>query len=173
MTSLSLLPPSGQPPAADLLVEPFTRADLRLLFPLMRMAEPDIDLARWMTYASKLARRRDGRAGILVARRHVRRFPCGAVCFRQAEDLRYGSVLLAEHFVAIDPIDPHSVLRALTEKLDTLAKELGCGAVRVITPNSSASVELRRAGHDGEGVVLLKAMPPEVVPIKVVARQKV
>jgi hypothetical protein len=153
MTELPLLP--------DLVVEPFNRADLRLLFPLMRMAEPDIDLPRWMAYASKLFRRRDGKAGILVARRHVRRFPCGAVCYRQAEDLRYGSVLLAEHFVAIDPIDPHSVLRALTQHLDQLAQELGCGAVRVIAPDGRASVELRRSGHSGEGVVLLKAFPPE------------
>jgi hypothetical protein len=148
---------------ADLLVEPFNRDDVRLLFPLMQMAEPDLDLPRWMHFAAKLARRRDGRAGILVARRHVRRYPCGSVCFRAVEDLHYGSVLLAEHFVAVDPIDPHSVLKALTQRLDQLAQELGCGAVRVITPDGHASVELRRAGHNGEGVVLLKAVPPDVV----------
>ncbi len=145
----------------DLLVEPFNRADLRLLFPLMQMAEPNIDLPRWLSYANKLFRRRDGRAGILVARRHIRRFPCGAVCFRMAEDLRYGSVLIAEHFVAVDPIDPYSVLTALAAQLDTLAKHLNCGAVRVIAPDGRASVELRATGHNGEGVVLLKAMPPE------------
>jgi hypothetical protein len=145
----------------DLLVEPFNRADLRLLFPLMQMAEPQIDLSRWLAYANKLFRRRDGRAGILVARRHIRRFPCGAVCFRIAEDLRYGSVLMAEHFVAVDPIDPHSVLSALASHLDSLAQQLNCGAVRVIAPDGHATVELRAAGHSGEGVVLLKATPPE------------
>lgn len=147
----------------DLVVEPFSRADLRLIFPLMQMAEPGIDLPRWLTYASKLFRRRDGRAGILVARRHVRRFPCGAVCYRVAEDLRYGRVLIAEHFVAVDPIDPHSVLCALAENLDILAKHLGCGAVRVISPDGRATLELRASGHSGEGVVLLKAMPPEAI----------
>ena len=46
----------------DVVVEPFNRADLRVLFPLMRLAEPEIELSRWMAFASKLARRRDGRA---------------------------------------------------------------------------------------------------------------
>ena len=112
-----------------------------------------------MAFASKLARRRDGRAGILVARRAVRRFPCGVVCFRLLEDLRFGSVVQAENMVAIDPIDPHSVLQALIAQLDEIARALGATAVRVIAPDARASVELRRAGHEGDGAVMVHTLP--------------
>jgi len=154
MTGLTLLP--------DLIVEPFNRADMRVLFPLMRLAEPDIDLPRWMAFATKLTRRRDGKAGILVARRTVRRFPCGAVCYRQMEDLHHGTVLLVEHFVAADPIDPQSVLRAMSNQLDKVARDLGCPAVRVLSPDGRTTVELRRAGHEGAGMVMSKILPPDV-----------
>ena len=152
MTGLTLLP--------DLIVEPFNRADVRVLFPLMRLAEPDIDLPRWMAFATKLTRRRDGKAGILVARRSVRRFPCGAGSYRLLDDLRHGSVLLVEHFVAADPIDPQSVLRALSGQLDVVARDLGCPAIRVLSPDGSTTVELRRAGHEGAGMVMSKILPP-------------
>lgn len=148
--------------AVSLVVERVQMADIRLVYPLMMMAERGLDLSRWVSFATPLLRRRDGRAGILAARRHVKRFPCGAVCFRQTQDLRHGTVLLAEHFVVVDPIDPQSVLRALSDRLDCEERALGCGAVRVVSPDGSTSVELRQAGHGGEGIVLLKAVLPEV-----------
>ena len=151
---------SGLTDTPDLVVEPLNRVEMRVLFPLVQMAEPDLDLPRWLAYATKLSRRRDGRAGILVARRVVRRFPCGVVCYRQYEDLRFGTVLMAEHMVAVDPIDPQSVLLALAEQLDITARQLGCTAVRVLIPDAKATVELRRVGHEGEGAVMIRALPP-------------
>lgn len=147
--------------AAALVVERVTLAEIRLIYPLMMMAEPGLDLRHWMRFATRLIRRRDGRTGVLAARRHVKRFPSGAVCFREAQDLRHGTVLLAEHFVVVDPIDPQTVLQALSRELDLLARTLGCRAVRVLAPNGAHSVELQQAGHGGEGVVLLKAVLPE------------
>jgi len=142
----------------ELVVEPFTRADLRLLFPLMAMAEPSLDLKHWLAYATPLARRRDGRAGVLVARRNVRRFPCGAVCYHVVHDLRLGPVLTAEHFIALDLVDPHAVLMALAAQLDSLARQLGCTAVRAMVQGNALCVDLRRTGLDNDGVVLIKQL---------------
>ena len=156
----------------DVVVEPFNRADLRVLFPLMRLAEPEIELSRWTAFATKLARRRDGRAGILVARRRGHRFPCGVVCYRQFEDLRFGTILLAEHLVAADPIAPQTVLQAMAVELERLGRDLGCGAVRVLSPDGRATIELRRAGHEGAGIVLVKSLPlDDVVRLSTIRAQ--
>ena len=62
--------------------------------------------------------RRGGQCGIVAARREGRAFPCGLFCYRVEDDLKLGKVLIADHFVAVDLLDPASVLTALVEELD-------------------------------------------------------
>ena len=84
-------------------------------------------------------------------------FPCGLFCYRVEDDLELGKVLIADHFVTVDLLDPASVLVALVEKLDDLAKRLGCQAVRSVVHDGASGVaeEFHAAGHRPDGASLL------------------
>jgi hypothetical protein len=143
----------------DIVTEALSREQVRSVFPLIREAVPSIDLASWVRFAQQLtAPRRAGQYGIIVARRGRRVFPCGLFCYRVEADLRLGKVLIAEHFVAIDLLDPGAVLTALVEELDALAKRLDCQAVRSVVHGGAVDIEdgLYAAGHRPEGALLLK-----------------
>ena len=75
----------------------------------------------------------------MVARRRGHSLPCGAVHYRLERNLRYGQLLTAEHFIAIDLLYPQAVLAALFEALDDIATKCGCSAMRSI---------LHDSGHD-------------------------
>jgi hypothetical protein len=66
-------------------------------------------------------------------------------------------VLIADHFVAVDLLDPAAILVALVEELDDLAKQLGCQAVRSVVHGGERDVAdgLHAAGHRLEGASLL------------------
>jgi hypothetical protein len=107
--------------------------------------------------ASFVGPRRGGQCGIVAARREGRQFPCGLFCYRVEEDLKLGKVLIADHFVAVDLLEPAAVLAALVEELDGLAKRLGCRAMRSLVHGGAPDVEggLYAAGHRPEGASLL------------------
>jgi hypothetical protein len=128
------------------------------LYPLVREAVPSLDLPAWLRFARQLTDpRRAGQCGIVAARRGGRAFPCGLFCYRVEDDLKLGKVLTADHFVAVDLLDPAGVLAALVEELDGLAKRLGCHAVRSLVHGGVPHVEggLSAAGHEPEDASLL------------------
>jgi hypothetical protein len=67
---------------------------------------------------------------------------------------------VAEHFVAVDVLDPEAVMHALTGELDRLAKRLGCAAIRatVLRHDSIAESSLHAAGHRSDGATLWKVL---------------
>jgi len=132
---------------------------VRSVYPLIREAVPGLELAAWLRFARQLTSgRRSGQAGIVVARRTGRTFPCGLFCFRVDQDLERGKVLIAEHFVAVDLLDPAAVLAALVQELERLAQRLGCRAVRSLVHGGEAVVTggLAAAGHETQGSLLFK-----------------
>jgi len=72
--------------------------------------------------------------------------------------LAHGAVLVAEHLVAIDLIDPDPVIAALVAELERLAQRLGCGGVRtmVIRPDAPIATRLLAAGHESKGAAMWK-----------------
>ena len=143
---------------ADFIIEVLSRDQIRSVYPLVREAFPTLDLAAWLRFARQLTGpRRGGQCGIVAARREGRAFPCGLFCYRVEDDLKLGKVLIADHFVAVDLLDPASVLAALVEQLDGLAKRQGCRAVRSLVHGGAPDVEggLVAAGHRLEGASLL------------------
>ena len=58
-------------------------------------------------------------------------------------------MLVAEHLVAIDLLDPAPVMAALVRELEALAKRLGCGGIRtmMIRPDAPIAAQLLAAGH--------------------------
>lgn len=132
------------------------------VFPLVREAIPGLDLRAWLRYARRAsAPRRAEREGIIVVVRQPRQLPCGLFVYRCEPELGRGMVLVAEHFVALDLLDPTPVMRALVEELDALARRLGCRAIRavVLSQASSIAMRLRDAGHRREGETLWKELP--------------
>lgn len=143
---------------ADFIIDVLSRDQIRSVFPLVREAVPTLDLANWLRFARQLTvPRRGGQCGIIAARREGREFPSGLFCYRVEDDLKLGKVLIADHFVAVDLLDPAAVLAALVEELDGLAKRLGCQAVRSLVHSGPSDVEggLYAAGHRPEGASLL------------------
>lgn len=143
---------------ADFIIDVLSREQLPAVYPLVREAVPALSLASWLRYARPLTGlRRAGQCGIMAARREGRAFPCGLFCYRVDEDLTLGRVLVADHFVAVDLLDPGAVLAALVEQLDVLARGLGCKAVRSLVHGGAPDVadSLDAAGHRPDGAALL------------------
>ena len=145
-------------PWREFIIELLSREQIRAVYPLVREAVPTLDLPTWLRFARQLTGPRRGeQCGIVAARREGRAFPCGLFCYRVEDDLKLGKVLIADHFVAVDLLDPAAVLAALVEELDSRAKRLGCQAVRSLLHGGAPDLEdgLHAAGHRPEGAALL------------------
>jgi hypothetical protein len=139
---------------ADFIIEVLSREQIRSVYPLVREAVPALELSAWLRFARRLSGKgRGGQSGVIVARREGRTFPSGLFCYRVELDLALGKVLIADHFVAVDLLEPAAVLAALVEELDRLAKRLGCQAVRSLVHGGAPDLEggLYAAGHRPEG----------------------
>jgi hypothetical protein len=151
----------------EFVIETLGRERLSAVYPLVREAVPTLNLAGWLRYARPLsASRRGAQCGIVTARREGRSFPCGLFCYRVDEDLSLGRILVADHFVAIDLLDPGAVLDALVEELDGLARRLECKAVRSLVHGGTSGVadSLDAAGHrPDDASLLLKRLPRAVL----------
>jgi hypothetical protein len=137
------------------------------VYPLVREVIPTLDLKTWTRAAKRIANpKRMDQAGIRVVLRSPRQLPCGLFLYRREYDLVHGPILIAEHMVAIDVLDPQSVMSALVSELEILAERLGCSAVRtmVLGHASLATKGLCAAGHRPEGATLWK--PIEDAPVK-------
>jgi hypothetical protein len=146
-------------------IGPLSPDQIHTVYPLIREAVPSLDLAGWVRFARQLIGprwrpRRDAQGGIIAIRRDGRDFPCGLFCYRVEEDLKLGRVLTADHFVAVDLLDPAAVLAALVAELDALAQRLDCRAVRGVVHGGSPDLAggLAAAGHRPEASLLLKRL---------------
>ena len=156
-----MVPPMPQDatPLPGLYCEDLPPDQAGMVFPLLREAIPGLQLPAWLRFARRVtAPRRAGQSGIMVVRRAPRPMPCGLFLWRRDEDLAHGAVLVAEHLVAIDLLDPEPVMTALVMELERLAQRLGCGAIRtmVIRPDAPIATRLLAAGHASEGAAMWK-----------------
>lgn len=146
---------------ADFIVERLVVDRIPLAYPLIRQVAPGMDLRRWARFAKATASDREAaNAGILVARRPQHSYPCGMVCYRRDNDPTHGAVLTAEYLVALDIVDPSGAVDALMARLEQVARDLGCGAVRALVLGASpaATEELLAAGHCRQGTMLMKVL---------------
>ncbi len=146
---------------ADFTVESLRPDQIRAVYPLIREATPTVALPEWVRFARMLTGpRRAGSAGIVAARRAGRDFPCGLFCYRVEQDLECGKVLMAEHFVAVDLLDPAAVVAALVGELEGLGQRLGCSVVRSLVHCAEAELTggLAAAGHSPDGQLLQKSL---------------
>jgi len=140
---------------------------VRMVYPLVREAVAGLDLKTWVSFAQKIAHpKHAAQSGILAVTRAGRGMPCGVFLYRREPHLPEGAVLVAEHFVAMDVVDPQPVVQALVSELDALAKRLGCAAIRVVVPGDASVLRsgLQAAGHRPRGLALWKAVAEDPRP---------
>src|SRR5215471_144126 len=145
----------------EITVEPLAFDQLATVYPLVREAVRGLDLPEWLRFARGIAAPgRAERSGIMVARRAGQPFPCGLFCYRKDRDLKHGTVLTADHIVALDILNPKPILAALVEELDVLAARLGCTAVHSVVRDGSHDIAsgLLAAGHRRESETLTKRL---------------
>jgi hypothetical protein len=172
-------PLTPSPASAGLTCEELPALRAGTVFPLLREAIPGLDLQAWLRFARRISpaprggvRRpgpqRAGQSGIMIARRAPRPMPCGLFIWRRDEDLAHGAVLVAEHLVAVDLLDPEPVRAALVQELDALAQRLGCGGIRtmVIRADAPIAARLLAAGHASDGTAMFKALEPAAKPAR-------
>jgi hypothetical protein len=128
---------------ADYIVEALTRNAISDAFPLVHVVMPKLDLQAWQRFARfALDARRGRQAGILIARRIVRRHICGLVCYRLDTDLGFGRIVQARNLIGIDILDPRPIILALIGQLGRLAQANGCASVHVGIPESEFAASL-------------------------------
>jgi hypothetical protein len=137
--------------------------DARIAYPLVREAEPDIDLESWLSFVRRTAKPAVIRTGIMVATRTGQRFPCGLFCYRCHEDLALGPVVTADYFVAVDILDPTPVVGAMVRELESLGGRLNCAAVRSIVRHRGERLShcLESSGHRLEAKNFVKRLPQD------------
>lgn len=151
-------------------VTPLRRGQIRSVYPLIRHGGANIDLKTWVRYARPLADAAPGsRRGAITVRRVESKHPCGLFCYAREPDLVHGDVLRAEHFVALDIVNPAEALMALLDGLDYLSSTLGIRIIRaVVKPgDDDVSALMRKAGLSTDATIFSKivlASKPEIRP---------
>ena len=141
------------------IVGPLTQAQIRAVYPLVRHAGAGIDLKTWLRYARPLVGAGPGaRRGAITVRRVASKHPCGLFCYARESDLVHGDVLRAEHFVALDIVNPAEAMAALLGGLDYLSTQLGIRTVRaVVGPGEEGvSTVMRQAGLSTDATIFTK-----------------
>jgi hypothetical protein len=146
---------------SEITVEPLAFDQLAMVYPLVHEVVRGLDLPDWLRFARRIAAPgRAKRSGIMVALRAGQPFPCGLFCYREERDLNYGTVLIADHIITLDILDPKPILTALVAELDALATRLGCAAVQSVVRDGLHEVAtgLLAAGHQLESETLAKRL---------------
>ena len=150
-------------------VQPLVPEQLRVVYPLIREALPELKLADWLRFGRHLTKHRQGeQRGILAAYRRGREFASGLVCYQVDNDLERGKVLIAKDFCAMDLLEPKLVLAVLVAELEALGLRLGCNAIRCVVRDGASQVAggLSAAGHAPEGLLLGKPLLPDLSGMK-------
>ena len=144
----------------EIIVRPLETRQILQVYPLIREAIPTVGLDDWCRYARACIdpRRRRKIAGIRIAQHTDKLFPSGLFCYHLETGLLCKNTLIADHFVALDLVDPSVIARRLIADLDTLATSLGATEIRsVLHLRSGNSAQmLFAAGYHPYGIVFRK-----------------
>jgi hypothetical protein len=147
---------------AELSCAPLEASQIEQVFPLVRDAIPELDLAEWRRRATELITAENrGRCGVVGVRGSAGYF-CGLAIFH-IEPRRNGTTLVADHFIAYDVLDRTQVSGVLLAGLDALAQRLGCIAVEtsLTKPRDRLVERFRAAGHNAKLVLMSKQLDAE------------
>jgi hypothetical protein len=143
-----------------------TRDDIGAVYPLVHSTVAEIDLATWQNYARRLVGEPAPAAGGALGLRNAAGYICGLFAYRADRDLRYGSVLCIDLFIALDLVGEDEATKALLDAADAKARELNCAAthIRVDAAQKSMADRIAAAGHQRQSSVYCKALGPTPPP---------
>lgn len=119
------------------MVKPLEKEEIPRAFPLVQSVSPHLTLGHWVDYAQSLygpARQNSG-AGIMSAR-NPQGYIFGIYCHVMEPDIESGRVLRVSNFAAANLSDSGSILDPLIVSMSLVAREHGCGAVRIDLPEA-------------------------------------
>jgi hypothetical protein len=145
---------------------PLTADQIALLFPLVSAVVPQIDLAHWRSFARPLAEDMAPPRSGAICLRNAAGYACGLLSYRVERDLRHGSVLAVDFFVALDLVSDEGTTHALLEAAEAKAMELHCSAMRICSHVTQTTLvdRLAAAGHRKEATVFWKAVAAGAPP---------
>ena len=146
-------------------IEPLARDQVLQAYPLLRVFDPELDQAKWSSYAESVLGSSTDR-GILTIQ-NVQRHIFGISAFWPKPDLRNGRVLEIENFAVVDISASRKVAWLLIRGLEEIGENLSCSCISIsllqplmrrwLREPGDPSVELfRSAGFRGEQMRLRK-----------------
>ena len=137
------------------------------VFPLIQAALREVTLEDWRAFAAPLvAPEAQPDAGIITVVSE-QGYIAGLCSYRIEHLLEHGTALNAEHFLALDLFDQETVVHALAEAIESLARERHCAAVHTNLPETGGKKNaesgwmlrlLNGRGHRIEGRRLCKVL---------------
>lgn len=112
-------------------IEPISASQIDPCYAIVRIALPWIDLRRWRVFVRHTMAASPNRRGTITIRRSGRQFPCGVACYRCETDMEHGWIMTVRPMAAVDPVDNVPLLAALGNRLNEIARDGGCHAIRV------------------------------------------
>jgi hypothetical protein len=139
-----------------------TKDDIGAVYPLVHTTVPDVDLGKWQRFAGRLVDDGMPASDGVIGLRNGAGYVCGIFAFRVDHDLRHGTVLAIDMFIALDLVSEDEATRALLQAAEAKARDLKCTAthIRLDTTQKSIADRLAATGHHRECVVFCKRLEP-------------
>lgn len=129
-------PARESPPVRVLRTAALSAERIPKAYPVVQTAFPGLTLGSWEDFARAMTGGHDDNGILEVENEHGVILGLGA--YRLAPDLEHGSILTAEHLIAIDIIDRESVARALIDALEDLATLRRCAVIHATVTDRTA-----------------------------------
>lgn len=138
------------------------REQIPVVFPLVQAAMPEVDLARWGSFARPLIENQPEDLGGIIGLRNKAGYICGLLVYKVTQDLRRGAVLAIDLFTALDLVSEETATRTLLDAAEHKARELCCAAmlIRLDKNQGTVSRHFAAAGHHPQATVFCKAVAP-------------
>jgi hypothetical protein len=143
-----------------------TRNDIGAVYPLVHTTVPEVDLGMWQRFAHQLVDKEAPASGGAVGLRNAAGYICGLFVFRVGRDLRRGSVLAIDLFIALDLVSEDEATQALLHAAEAKARELKCTATHIWVDATQKSIadQIGATGHHREGALFRKRLEPAPPP---------
>lgn len=151
----------GDPTMPQFTVVALDGATADLLFPLVRIAAPEVSEQGWAAHVAALG----PEAGLLCLL-GPDGAPCGFLSYREEQRLRGGPVLHVDTFVTFELSRAAPGRKALCEAAEALARRRGCRALELRLPSRGYVDEAAKAdgwtslGHRLDAVLFSKSLLP-------------
>jgi hypothetical protein len=144
---------------------PLTPERVAQAFPLIQIAFPALSLEDWRDFAAPLASAPGQADGGIITVVSEQGYIVGLCCYRVAQDFQHGAVFMTDLFLIFDLCGQKAVVHALTDAVESLARERRCTAIHTSLPETGVKGAdnwlvriLRSRGHRVESLRMCKLL---------------